>query len=451
MAGKLIKHFKVDFRAGSMDKGLDSGLGAVEFALLMFSMTTCLPLFFLGPLAFNMGLSLGQALTATLIGNGIIAAAMIANGYPGVKERIDFIEHSKKVFGKLYKIPAILRGLVGGLWYGVEAFNGALAISLIILYAAGVREGILDKAMIILPVLLLLYVASATIVYRKGMKTVGKAASLAGPILLLYFLYLAYANRGLSLSPYNAPAGVAWTSAAFLTYLAIQTNWWATVAINVSDLTRSARDMRSVALGVVVGMLGGQLLGTLLGYILALQSGSALPHEIILNGSPNAAVLLIGLLFAFLAPWTTDLAANIPALDGLIRAAININAKRAALVAGGLGFILAPWYAMDKAQDIVGYVAGFASSYGVLLGPVLGSMLAYLASKKVTGLPAFIGLLTGIAAAYVYAVATGTIQYFQAGSLTIPFPPGETIYIGLATSLLVSLLAAPLKSSTINS
>ncbi|MCE4629000.1 MAG: cytosine permease [Desulfurococcales archaeon] len=428
-----------------MSKGLEKRLGTLEFILLMFSMTTCLPLFFLGPLAYQQGLSLTQAIVAAALGNGIIALTMIANGWLGVKERIDFTEHAKKIFGGLHKIPVFLRGLVGGLWYGVEAFNGALAISLIILYIAGVREGILDKAMLILPILLAIYVASATLVYKKGIVAVGKAASIAGPILLLYFAYLAVSNRSLELASYSVPSGVAWTSVAFLTYLAIQTNWWATVAINISDLTKSAKNIGAVAIGVLVGMLGGQIVGTALGYILAVQAGTALPHEIILNGSPNAAILLIGLLFAFLAPWTTDLAANIPALDGLVRGVFNVKPKTAALIAGGLGFILAPWYAMDKAQDIVNYVAGFASSYGVLLGPILGSMLAYLASKKVTGVPAFTAMILGILSTYLYAYATDSVQYFTVSSVKIPFPPGITIYVGLVVSLLLAILLSKLQ------
>lgn len=424
-----------------MDKGLENRLGYFEFIFLMFSMTTCLPLFFLGPLAYQQGLSLTQAIVAAAIGNGVIGVAMIVNGWLGVAERIDFTLHAKRVFGSLYKIPVFLRGLVGGLWYGVEAFNGALAITLIVLYIAGYREGLLDRAMLILPILLAIYVATATIVYRKGMTAVGKAASIAGPILLLYFAYLAFANKGLQLSSYSPPDGVSWTSAAFLTYLAIQTNWWATVAINISDLTRSARNVKTVAVGVFIGMLGGQIVGTLLGYVLAVGSGTALPHEIILNGSPNAIILLIGLLFAFLAPWTTDLAANIPALDGLIKGVFNVESRRAALIAGGLGFILAPWYAMGKAQDIVNYVAGFASSYGVLLGPILGVMLAYIASRRIAGIPAFTAMIAGIISTYLYAYAAGSMQSISLGSsgISIPFPPGITIYLGLAVSLILSL------------
>ena len=427
-------------KAGSMGKRRE-GLGTIEYSLLMFSMTTCLPLFFLGPLAYSLHLSLDQALAATLIGNGVVAVLMVLNGLPGLSEGIDYIEHSKRVFKNLYKIPVFLRGLVGGLWYGVEAFNGALALALILLYTLGYRRGILGEALTILPALLLVYVISATLIYKKGVTAVGKAASIAGPILLAYFAYLAWSNHVVELSVLGGkPLGVSWTSAAFLGYLAVQTNWWATVAINMSDLSRAARSARALALGVLAGMVGGQLLGTYIGYVLALNSGSALPHEIIIRGSPSSLVLLIGLLFAFLAPWTTDLSANIPALEGLVRVIARVDKGKAAVIAGLLGFLLAPWYAMDKAQDIVEYVSAFAASYGVLLGPILGAMLAWLINDKTSGSPAFAGFLAGIVAAYAYGYATGTIVSVRLGGFVVPFPPGITIYVGLATALVVPLL-----------
>ncbi len=429
--------------AGSMRERSDPGLGSLEFTFLMFSMTTCLPLFFLGPMAYGLGLSLWQALVAALAGNLVVAAAMIVNGRIGVERGIDYSEHARLVFGAFHRIPVILRGLVGGLWYGVEAFNGALAMTLIALYLLGYDGDLMVEALKLLPVMLAVYVASATLVYKRGIREVGRVATYAGPILLLYFAYLAVRDGGLSLSPAGqAVAGVAWTSAAFLTYLAVQTNWWATVAVNISDLSREARSLRAVAVGVLVGMVGGQLAGTLLGYVLASRSGSLLPHEIILNESPGALAVLLGLAFAFIAPWTTDLAANIPALDGLLRGALRVPARRAAVVAGALGFILAPWYAMDRAQDIVGYVTAFAASYGVLLGPVLGSMLAYAVDRRVGGAPAFAATLLGIVASYAYSIAAGDMTSVGLGGVEIPFPSGITIYVGLASSMVLSVALA---------
>ena len=417
-------------------------LGPVGFALLMFSMASCLPLFFLGPIAYQMGLSLEQALVAALAGNGVVATAIVLNGLYGVESRRGYNDHARRVFGRFYRIPVALRGIVGGLWYGVEAFNGALAILLIILFLAGLRgDELMTEAMRLLPLALAGYVASIILVYRRGITAVGRAASLAGPLLLAYMAWLAITRpETISLSPAGTPR-VPWLSAAFLGYLAIQTNWWATVAVNASDLTRAARDKLSVALGVALGLVGGQLLGTLIGYGLAASSGSALPHEIILSEAPGTLAVVLGLSFAFLAPWTTDLSANIPALADLVEEALGSARRHAPVVAGLLGLILAPWYLTDRAGDIVGYVASFAASYGVLLGPILGAMLAWLVDEGASGGRALAAMTMGVLASYAFSLATDQVAMVEVG-VTVPMPSGLSWYIGVAAALATGLALA---------
>lgn len=432
------------------------GLGPLSFAFVMFSMASCLPLFFLGPIAYSSGLSLEQALVAALLGNAIVAVAMALNGHAGIARRIDFPAQAREIFGTLgAKIVVVLRGLVGALWFGVEAYNGALALIMIALLALGASSsGLLEKATPLIPLALTLYLGLMLLVLKRGMKEgVGKAATIAGPLLLLYFAWLAW---WLHTSGYTASAtveGVAWTSAAFLVYLAIQTNWWATVAVNMSDLTRMARDWRSVWVGVFLGMVGGQLLGTYLGYELAAITGKALPQEIIAAYAPGAVAILLGLLFAFLAPWTTDLTANVPALMDILMENLRMNWRKAAIAATILGFILAPWWALDKAQDIVGYVTSFAASYGVILGPILGPMIAgywllgigrtvhHNPHTPRVDAPALGALALGIAASYAASIWMNALEKVALGAVTIPFPTGPTWYIGVAVSLIMYIIA----------
>ena len=423
-----------------MGSGLEARrLGPVGFALLMFSMTACLPLFFLGPMAYSSGLSLGQALAGALIGNGLVGAAMIVNGLPGVREGLDFNSQARRAFGRYYRIPVLLRGVVGGLWYGVEAYNGALALALIALALAGSpTNGIMERATLLVPLFLALYVATATIVFAKGIEAVGRAASVVGPLLFLYFLaLLAQARTGTGV---GLPSGTGWFDDAFLTYLAVQTGWWLTVAINMSDLSRTARSPGAVAAGVFLGMVGGQLLGTYTGYMLAATSGALLPQELIVRSGVGLPLTILGLAFAFLAPWTTDLSANLPALESLLRSLRLGSRRNTAIAAGLLGLVLAPWYAMDKAQDIVGYVAAFAADYGVLLGPVLGSMIPSALGCRRSPRRLLTAIAIGIAAAYGHAVLAGSLQHLELSTLSIPFPPPVALYTGTIVSLITAII-----------
>ncbi|MEB3852189.1 MAG: cytosine permease [Desulfurococcales archaeon] len=432
---------------GSGEAG--GGLGPLGFALVMFSMASCLPLFFLGPIAYHSGLTLGQALAAALAGNTIVAAAMALNGHAGVARRIGFPEQAREVFGTAgAKLAVALRGLVGALWYGVEAYNGALALLMIALIALHYQGDTLEAAARLLPLSLALYLASMLLVLRGGVERIGRAATLAGPLMLAYFAWLAWWLHSRGAQPGAAPEGVPWTSLAFLGYLAIQTNWWATVAVNMSDLSRAARSWGAVWAGVLLGMVGGQLLGTYLGYQLALMTGESLPQEIVADYAPGLAAVLLGLAFAFLAPWTTDLTANVPALMDILTEA-GLTWRRAALAAALLGFLLAPWWALDRAQDIVGYVTSFAASYGVILGPLLGPMLAsyWLLGRGRTApaanphprrvYPAAVAaFLVGVAASYLASVAMGAYSDVSLAGHTVRFPGGLTWYVGVAASLL---------------
>lgn len=430
-------------------RGPEGRLGPLGFSLVMFSMASCLPLFFLGPIAYRSGLTLGQALAAALIGNLVVAAAMALNGHAGVAEGIGFQEQARRVYGVTAGRAAVaLRGLVGALWFGVEAYNGALALVMIALMAVGHSgEGLVAEASHLVPAALALYLALMLVVMRGGMEAVGRAATLAGPLMMLYFAWLALWLHGRG-APAAAPRGVPWASAAFLAYLAIQTNWWATVAVNMSDLSRVARSWGAVWAGVLAGMVGGQALGTYLGYVLAAETGKALPQEIIAAYAPGALAVSLGLIFSFLAPWTTDITANVPALADLVAELSGAPWGRAAAVAVALGFVLAPWWALGSAQDIVGYVAGFAASYGVILGPLLGPMIAshWLAGKRLdpqgggrTSWPAVTGFLAGVALSYAASPLLGGLARARIGPLAIPFPAGPAWYVGTAASLAVYL------------
>lgn len=424
-------------------KGL---LGPLEFSFIMFSMASNLPLFFLGPIAFQLGLSLWEALLAALAGNLIVAVAMALNGHAGIKYNIDFPEQAVRSFGVVAgKASVVLRGIVGALWFGVEAYNGALALMLILLFMLGFTGSrLLELATLLIPVALVFYLGSMYLVLKLGIKGIGKAASIAGPLMLLYFAWLwlwLRTSEPAEGATAAAALGVGLLSKPFLIYLAIQTNWWATVAVNMSDLSRGARDWRSVWIGVLVGMVGGQMLGTYMSYELALMTGKTLPHEIITSFAPGVLAILLGLTFAFLAPWTTDLTANLPPMIGILRSVVGMSWKTASLVSALLGFVLAPWWLLDNAPQIVNYVIAFASSYGIILGPILGGMLAAHwiggltrppnPSYKKIIIPTTASLAAGLMASYIAGYMLGMIDVV----LGIPFPSGPIWYIGVTASL----------------
>jgi NCS1 family nucleobase:cation symporter-1 len=437
----------------------------LTFTFMMFSMNTCIPMFFLGPIAHSLGLNLWQALVGALIGNLAAVTIMYLNGVVGVKYGIPFPVQLREPFGfKGAQIPVILRGLAGLMWFGIEAYAGSLALVMIALYLAGVpADQLTDKAIRLIPFALIFYLGSFIFVMRHGLKGIGRMADIAGPILLLYFIWLVYF---LATQPqfaenipkiYKGTAG--WLSLGFLTYLAVQTNWWATVALNISDLTRGLKSTKALLVGLLVGIVLCQIVGTALGFYLVVMTGEVLPQTIIAKFAPGIGAVIIGLLFAFLAPWSTDITANAPPLIDILMSVFKLRWKMAVVIAAIIVFFAAPWWAVESGPAYVDYITQWAANYGILLGPIVGPMVGnyWIVRKKKYNLQrlytygeggpwykngwslaGFASLITTILLSYVVAALTNQMAYVGG----FPFPGGIIWYFDVVVSLVLYLVFA---------
>ena len=436
--------------------------GTRTWILMMFSMNTAIPMFFLGPIGKGLGLDLWQVLVGALIGNLAVGIVMWLNGAVGMRYGISFPIQLRESFGfRGMNVPLVLRAIAGIIWYGIEVYCGSLALIMIFLMAIGTpTANIMALAIQFLPIAAILYVASLIIVMRLGLGWIGKMATWGGPLLLLYFIWLVFF---LSSSPEFAPSvpdlfvsTAGYFSAGFLIYLAVQTNWWATVALNISDIARGINPKKPKALpiGIFVGVVLGQILGTGLGYAAVTLSGTILPQEIILKFAPGIVAVLIGLFFAFFAPWSTDIVANAPPVVGLLMSQAKLAWKRAVLVAGVIAFFVAPWWAFGGAQTIVDYATAWAGNYGILLGPIAGIMVGsywvirkqkYDVQKLYTAGPAGCWYSKGWSKAaitsfiltwlfcYLIAWSTGQITVFAG----FPFPGGVIWYPSVLLSFIL--------------
>ena len=112
-------------------------------------------------------------------------------------------------------------------------------------------------------------------------------------------------------------------------------------------------------------------------------TGTVLPQEIILKFAPGLVAVLIGLSFAFIAPWSTDIVANAPPVISLLMSQVKLSWKRSVVVSAVIAFLIAPWWAFFRAPAIVDYTTAWAANYGILLGPIAGIMVAnYWVARK---------------------------------------------------------------------
>jgi len=432
------------------------------YTFMMFSMNTAIPMFFLGPIGVSLGLNLTQALWGAFIGNLASVIIMWLNGMPGIKYGINYPVQSREPFGfKGIHIPVIMRAAAGTIWFGVEAFAGSLAIMMIIFAAVGVAtDQITPMAIKYLVIALVIYLGSFVLVMRFGLAGIGKMADYAGPIMLIYYVWLVWFLYQKPEFAANIPkmyvSKVGYMSLPFLIYLAVQTNWWATMAVNISDLSRGINPKNSKAFptGMLLGIVACQIVATWLGFAAVTLTGTILPQEIIVKYAPGGVAIFAGLLFCFLAPWSTDLTANSIPLMNFLMATTKLRWKTAALVAAIIAFFAAPWWAVDNGPQYVGYITAWASNYGILVGPIAGIMIAnyYIHRKRTYDLQklytygekgcwysagwskaGYTSLILTWVICYIIAVPTKQMQYVGG----FPFPGGVIWYPSIPVSIIL--------------
>ncbi|MEM1635429.1 MAG: cytosine permease [Thermosphaera sp.] len=440
--------------------------GTATFTWMMFSMNVCIPLFFLGSIGLSLGLSLVEVAVGALLGNLATTIVLILNGLPGVKYGIPYPVQLRPSWGfKGSRIPVVLRGIVGAGWYGIEAYSGSLAMLMVALYIFGFAGRdptvIATTSFRYVAFVVALYILFATLVTAKGLAMIARVVNITGPLLITYFIWLALQLSGQNGINYpQTEAG--FLSKNFATYLAIQTNFWATMSLNISDLSRGLhsgrRGVRALIIGPVVGIVLTSVIASILGYYLTFHTGYSTPQEIVLYTAPGVLAVIFGQVFASLAPFSTDITANIPALVNVLTTCFKMKWMKAAVVAGVVGFFLAPWWAVEKGPDILNYVVAFTSNYGVILGPIAGIMIAdyfivnknYDLEKLYTNGPEGYWYRNGYnliaIASYVISVIIIYAFSYSIGDLVmlgpLPFPTSLSWYIGVISTLVIySLLA----------
>ncbi|MCX6069241.1 MAG: hypothetical protein NTU91_00015, partial [Chloroflexi bacterium] len=215
------------------------------------------------------------------------------------------------------------------------------------------------------------------------------------------------------------------------------------------------------------------MIGAALGCSAVALTGTILPQDIIVKYSPGIVPALIGLLFAFLAPWSTDMTANSIPVFNILMSTFKLRWKPAVIIGSIIAFLAAPWWAVENGQAYVNYIQGWAGNCGILLGPIAGVMIAnywivnkgkydmQALSTKGAGtywyrygwsLSGYISLVLTWVVCYVIAALINQMAYINIGALKIPFPGGVIWYFSVVVAILLTwLFGTVLKEKSANS
>jgi nucleobase:cation symporter-1, NCS1 family len=165
----------------------------------------------------------------------------------------------------------------------------------------------------------------------------------------------------------------------FVPSLTAMVGFWATLALNIPDLSRYARDQKAQAWGQVLGLPTTMTLFSFIGVAVTSASAVIFGEPIwdpvrLLSKLESPVVVLLSLFALLIATLTTNVAANVVApANGFANLwPSRINFARGAILTGIIGMAIMPWRLLENAERYMGWLV----AYSGLLGPIAGIFIA---------------------------------------------------------------------------
>lgn len=361
----------------------------VSFALLWVAMTINPMGMVLGSSLVDLGLGVGAFAGALSVAIAVLLAGFLANSVAGAKYGVPFPVYARAAFGVRGALwVALLRGVVGVVWLGLQAWFGAGLIynSLLTAFPGLAAAPALDlgRTNVAEMGIFLAFVAVHAGAVLVGLKRVERLLKVASPVQVVGLA--AMAGWALAQQPpaeslgrvadMRSPGGgdVHFPFGMAVTALV---SAWSTLILNVADLSRYAQDQRSQLVGQAVGFPAAFFV-TVFSGLLVCGAAYARSGEVawnlapILRTTPAWFALPVGASMA-VGVLSVNVLANIisPANDVINICPERISFKAAALGSLALAVVSCPWRTL---ADPHSFVDTFLVGYGMLTGALFGIM-----------------------------------------------------------------------------
>jgi NCS1 family nucleobase:cation symporter-1 len=347
-------------------------IGALGFVWIWIGMAVIIATFQLGAGGVA-GLPLAQVLLTIFLANLALAVVMTLTADIGTEHGLSFAVYLRAPFGTIgTHLPAVSRGVVAAIWFGIQTYLGALAINGIVEYFTGFSAWFLWY--VVFGVVQIVNTAM-------GIKAVERLAAIAAPAIIAVSLWMYFTLEDLA----RAEGQNIWNFAgdtpisAFGLFVANMA-FWSALAVDIPNLTRFvktesgassfARRNRNVFAAQFIALPVTQTFVALIGAVSFIAAGDWNPVTVI-QGQSTGFTLVVLLLLVVLAQWSTNNAANlIPAALTFVNAgAPRLSYKWGVALAGVIGTLAFPWLILNNLFTFLGY-------YGALLSAVGGIMIA---------------------------------------------------------------------------
>jgi nucleobase:cation symporter-1, NCS1 family len=347
---------------------------------------------------FFLGLAGWQVLVSMVVGISIVCVLMNLIGRPSQKYGIPFPVVARMAFGVMgANLAAIVRGIVGIVWYGVQTYFASKAVQVLVLVlwpeaAEFSRDSLLGLSSLGWASFLFVWFFQL-VIFLSGMETIRKFIDFCGPIVYLVMFVLAgwmISKTGLdsfsmklSDKQFTGIESLGLMANAAMLIVA----YFAALLLNFGDFSRFATSEAAMKRGNFWGLPVNFIVFAVITVIVTGGSlkvfGVAIMDPVLIVEKINNPVAsIVGSITFIVATMGINIVANFvsPAYDIANLAPQKINFKMGGLITSILSVMVCPWLFVSSPHAITVFVGIF----GAVLGPMFGIMVAdyYLVKRE---------------------------------------------------------------------
>jgi nucleobase:cation symporter-1, NCS1 family len=347
---------------------------------------------------FFLGLAGWQVLVSMIVGIGIVYLLMNLIGRPSQKYGIPFPVVARMSFGVMgANLAAIVRGVVGIVWYGVQTYFASKAVQVLVIALMPSAAEFTHNSVFGLSTLgwasFLFMWFFQLVIFLSGMETIRKFIDFCGPIVYLVMFVLAgwmisktgMASFSMQLSEkqFTGLESIGLMANAAMLIVA----YFAALLLNFGDFSRFAKSEAAMKRGNFWGLPVNFIVFAVITVIVTGGSikvfGQAIMDPVLIVEKINNPIAsVIGSITFIVATMGINIVANFvsPAYDIANLAPQKINFRLGGLITSILSVLVCPWLFVSSAQAITLFV----SIFGAVLGPMFGIMVAdyYLVKRQ---------------------------------------------------------------------
>ena len=368
---------------------------------------------------FLLGLSGWQVFAALVIGIGIVNVLMNWIGKPSQQHGIPFPVMARLSLGVMgANFAAVIRGVVGIVWYGVQTYFASKAVATLVLVFFPAAASLQATSLLRLDMLgwasFLFMWFFQLLIFQRGMETIRKFIDFCGPavyavmFMLMGWIIWKAGWDALDLTLTDKVLTGSQSVIAMVSAILLVVAYFAALLLNFGDFSRFAKTERDMKVGNFLGLPVNFILFAIIVVVVTAGSAKVFGHMImdpieIVARIDNKWAVVLGSVTFIIATMGINIVANFvsPAYDLVNLFPKHLNFKKGGLIASLLAVLVCPWIFVDSPKAITVFV----SIFGAVLAPMFGVMIAdfYLLKKQVVDV------------AQLYTMAPGGRYHYDGG------------------------------------